>query len=183
MITHAQQTEAPTNKQSARTDSGWAAGIGLVAIGALLLVAQFVNSEFTGMLILPALALIFLIWGMVTRTFGLIIPGGICAGLGVGTWLVASDWAEQNLSGEAKGGLFLMVFALGWALITVLSVFVAEKVHWWPLIPAAVMALIGTPLLIGGTAVQALVWLGYIWPLALVAVGLFLLLRRASEPR
>lgn len=168
-------------KDDVRTDRGLMGGVILVTIGAVMLIGQFANSAFTGTLILPALAAIFLAWGIATHRSGPLVPAGIFTGLTLGTWLVMSDWVSQNASDEAQGGIFLLAFAVGWASISVLSAIFTEEIHWWPLIPGGIMALIGTALLIGGTALQALAWLGYIWPLGLVAVGLYLLLRRANE--
>lgn len=168
-------------KEGSRADGRSVGGIVLVAIGAVMLIGQFANSTFTGALILPALAVIFLAWGISTRRAALMVPAGIFIGLSIGTWLMLSDWVTRNASDEAQGGIFLLAFAAGWASISALTAIFTEETHWWPLIPAGIMALIGTALLIGGTALQALAWLGYIWPLGLVAIGLFLLLRRANE--
>ena len=149
----------------------------------MLLIGQFANSTFAGTLILPTLGAIFLAWSITTRRAGLMVPAGIFIGLSIGTWLVTSDWITRNLGGEAIGGVFLLAFALGWASITVLTRVFTNELRWWPLIPATVLALIGTALLSGELGLQALTWLGYIWPLGLVAAGLFLLLRRANERR
>ena len=62
--------------------SGVIAGVALIAIGLLALLSQLVDLQNFGLLVLPTLALIFLAWGLITRTFGLIIPGGILAGIG-----------------------------------------------------------------------------------------------------
>ena len=67
-------------------------GIVLVIVsGLLLLVAQLTDWNILGWLLFPVMAIIFLAWGFLTRRFGLIIPGGIFAGLGVGM----SPWSAR----------------------------------------------------------------------------------------
>jgi hypothetical protein len=181
MITH-EQKESPA-REGGSIDRRWVGGVALVALGAVMLIGQFANSAFTGTLILPALAIVFLAWGIATRHAGPMVPAGIFIGLSLGTWLMLSDWITEGLSEEARGGVFLLAFALGWASICALTFIFAKELHWWPLIPAGIMALIGGALLVGGTALQALTWLGYVWPIGLVALGLLLLLRRGEGRR
>jgi hypothetical protein len=179
MIT--QRQGDPFDKQSSGMDNRWVAGIALVAIGAVMMVGQFADSAFAGTLILPTLGIIFTIWGIATHRAGLMVPAGIFIGLSAGTWLVLSDWIQQNLSEQATGGVFLLAFALGWAFITALTRLFADEMHWWPLIPAGVLSMVGTALLLGDAGLQALVWVGYVWPLGLMAAGLLLLLRQVKD--
>jgi hypothetical protein len=154
----------------------WMAGVALIAIGVLVLVVQFADSEALGLLFLPGLGLIFLIWGMAVRSVGLLIPGGILGGIGLGVYLMAGPLS--GLEGEAEGAVFFLSFAGGWVLITLLSGLVCREAHWWPLIPGGIMALIGGALLAGGPALTALNWAGKSWPLIPIGFGLYLLLRR-----
>lgn len=154
----------------------WAAGIGLIVIGVLALVAQFADLPALGRLFLLALGVVFLIWGIVVRSVGLLIPGGILGGLGLGVYLISGP--VRGVSDTLEGAVFMLAFAFGWGLITLLSAFVDRRVHWWPLIPGGIMALIGGGLLVGGPALDALEWLGKLWPLALVGFGLYIILRR-----
>jgi hypothetical protein len=131
------------------------------------------------LLFLPALGLIFLVWGIGARTVGLLVPGGILSGIGFGVFLVGGPLS--GIGDPVTGGVFMLCFALGWALITLLSP-LAGKLHWWPLIPGGVMALFGGALLAGSAGLQALNLVGKAWPLALIAGGLYLILRwRASQ--
>lgn len=152
------------------------AGVSLVTIGLLTLVMQFGNSMTLGQYFLNALGLIFLIWGLTTDSFGLLIPGGVLSGIGLGTYLVSGPLSD--VEGAATVAVFLLAFAAGWALITLLSGFTGEGLQWWPLIPGGIMAAIGGALLSGGFALEVLSWLGRGWPLGLVIVGLYLILRR-----
>lgn len=155
------------------------AGIGLIVIGLLILVAQFVQSDWMGLLFLPALGLIFLVWGSVARNVGLLIPGGILSGIGLGVFL--NEVVFPGLEGAGTGGVFLTSFGLGWGLITLLSAIFTDQVHWWPLIPGGILGLIGGLLLMGGAGLAVLEIVGRWWPLGLIGLGLWLLLRRGSR--
>ena len=151
-------------------------GVVLVAIGLLVLVAQNVKTESLGLLFLPALGGIFLIAGIIGRQVGFLIPGGILTGIGVGAILEQNAMAAGN--GTVQGGAFLLGFAGGWFLITVLSKIFTSHTQWWPLIPGGIMVLIGGGLLLGGAALNVLEFAGRWWPLILVAVGLVIIVRR-----
>ncbi|GAB4160714.1 MAG: hypothetical protein Fur0021_33040 [Candidatus Promineifilaceae bacterium] len=151
-------------------------GIVLIVIGIFALVMQFVDMQEVGVYVLPALAVIFLAWGLIARQIGPIIPGGILAGLGLGTLFAAGVWELPATMDE--GGVFLIAFALGWALITVLSFFVSDRVHWWPLIPAIIIGVTGFAVLYGGVFNDALQIFGYAWPAILILVGLYIIFRR-----
>ena len=153
-------------------------GIILIVIGILALLSQLEILAGKGVYFVPALGVIFLAWGLLTRTFGLIIPGGILSGVGLGTVLLQGPLAGQNEL--AQGGAFLLVFAAGWVLIALLSKFTAESFQWWPLIPAGIMGAIGGLLMAGETGLQILKVIGYAWPLALIAAGAWIILRKRA---
>ena len=155
-------------------------GIALIVLGVIALVAQFVDlGEMFGLLIVPALGVIFLLWGILTRQSGLLIPGGILSGIGAGILLTAGPF--DDVSGDASGGIFLLSFAAGWFLIPVLSTIFTGDNHWWALIPGGIMAVIGGALLFGGMAIAVLEFLGQIWPVFLILGGLYLILRRSGK--
>lgn len=155
-------------------------GIILIALGVLFLVAQFVDlGDMAGLLVLPFLGLVFIITGIATRQSGFFIPGGILAGLGLGTYLVAGPFADRT--GQDEGGIFLLAFAAGWVLIPILSIlFSRGERHLWALIVAAILGLVGAAISYGGIALATLEALGRWWPLFLIAGGLLILLRGRS---
>ncbi len=153
-------------------------GIILIAIGALTLLAQLDLFENIGMFFVPVLGLIFLAWGLATRTFGLVIPGGILSGIGLGIVLLEGPLA--GLGEPVEGAVFLLAFAAGWLLIALLSKFTAGAFQWWPLIPAGVLALVGGLLVAGETGLQVLKVIGYAWPVALIAAGAWIILRKRA---
>jgi hypothetical protein len=150
-------------------------GIFLIGLGLLIFLGQFLPEKWMGVAILPVLGAGFLLWGLLARNAGLLVPGGILSGIALGTYLITGPYADAT--DEFHGGVFLLAFAAGWALITVLSFFVGCR-QWWPLIPGGILALIGAALLGGGVWLTVLELAGKAWPLALIVIGITLLVRR-----
>ena len=148
----------------------------LIAIGALVLLAQNIKSEDLGLLFLPALGGLFFIAGIVGQQAGFIIPGGILTGIGLGA--IFTQTPSMAPTETAQGGVFFIGFALGWYLIPMLSKLFTRETHWWALIPGTIMALIGGALLLGGAALNVLEFVGRWWPLVLMALGLTIIVRR-----
>ena len=179
-----QSTSTPTT--DSRRDQ-FIAGVALISIGALVLAGRFVD---IGLLLLPVLAGIFLVWGVTTRNVGLIIPGGIIGGIGTAALLI--DGVVSSADDDARGMIFFLSFACGWALITLLSALFTEETHWWPLIPGGIMAGIALLVLAKGIAPAAvssaanfirpvLDLASSFWPIALIAFGLYVLARPRSR--
>lgn len=153
-------------------------GLLLLAAGVLALIGQLMPGDwggFFGTYLLLGLGLIFMAVGIYTREDGWFIPGGILTGLGAGVALLASSWSNR-LPGE-DGGWFLLIFALGWFLIPVMSSIFSEKTHWWALIPGGIIGLVGAAVLFQGVFLDVLEWVGKLWPLALIIAGALLLWR------
>ncbi len=150
-------------------------GIILIGIGVIALANQFTNFNWDhlGLYFLPLLGGAFLLGGILSRQAGLIIPGGIISGIGWGSLLIAGPLS--GLTGDNEGAIFMLTFALGWGLITVLTAVFTDETHWWPLIPGGIMALIGLGILFGGIFMQGLSLLGRIWPAFLIVLGLYIL--------
>ena len=151
-------------------------GIVMIGLGLFFLLAQVVDA---GWLVLPILAGAFLIAGIATHKAGWFIPAGVLGGLSLG--IALTDRGFHVASGQAEGGLFMLAFAAGWACIPLLSKLFAGEWQWWAFIPAAVLALIGGAVLGGGVFQQALAYLTYIWPVALIGAGLYIVLRRQTR--
>jgi hypothetical protein len=156
-------------------------GMILVLIGVLSLLSNFFGDTPYALWFLPALGVIFLAAGIIAAKRGLLIPGGIILGIGAGA--MALEQYFPNMAEPAKGGIFMVAFACGWALITLLSLFVKDaedksKVMWWPLIPGGIIGVIGAALLMGESGLKVLDYFGQGWPVILIAIGLYLILRR-----
>lgn len=167
---------------ASKTKSNLLTGLILVAVGIVALLFQWMPNTLgqnLGQYLLLGLGVIFLAVGIATREGGWFIPGGILSGLGAGVVLVSSPLAAR-LGGD-EGGWFMLAFAGGWLLIPLLTAIFAEETHWWALIPAGIIAVIGLAVLYGGFFLSALEWAGRLWPLALI-VGGVLLLWKARRP-
>ncbi len=163
-----------SNNPVERRHGGVVGGAILISIGLFALLEQFIHVNW-GLYFLPFLALVFLAAGVLERRPGLLIPGGILSGIGVGSLLVAGPFA--GMVDPSRGGLFMLTFAGGWALITLASALIG-RIMLWPLIPAGFMALIGAALFAGQAGLQILTVLGYAWPAFLILLGAYLIFRR-----
>ncbi len=153
--------------------NGLTAGITLIVIGLGLLASQwFLLAQYIPL----GLGLIFTIAGILNRKAGLLIPGGIIGGAGLGILVMTNNWFAP-MGSVAGGGVFLLVMSLGWFGITLLSKLFTDDTQVWPLFPGACMALIGGLVLMGERGFQILEVIGAYWPLALVAAGLSILYR------
>jgi pimeloyl-ACP methyl ester carboxylesterase len=76
---------------------------------------------------------------------------------------------EHRLTGMVLG------FAVGWALLAVLSVRFSDQPQRWAASPAVFMAVVGVASLIGSAAVHGV--LGWTWPPALFVIVVWMLLR------
>ena len=152
------------------------AGVMLVFIGLFLLAIQFLDFAILGDLVLPAIALIFLGWGVWARHIGFLIPGGILAGIGADALIL--PLLPQQWHGDVESASFMLAFAGGWALISLLSPFTRQKFQWWPLIPGGIMAALGLFMLVGDVGSKLAGLSRYAWPLVLIILGLAIILRR-----
>jgi FtsH-binding integral membrane protein len=112
---------------------------------------------------------------------GLIVAASLAAGLIAAVVLVAAPFvpAEEN----AVTGVVLLGFALGWALLAVLSTRFSGQPQRWAAAPATFMGLAGLVALSGSEAVQAV--FGWVWPPVLfgLVVWMFLRVRRHMRSR
>ena len=175
-----QTTPAPEQPRTPRRGRDIAiAGIALIALGALMLVATFGNLATAGTLVLAAGGLIFIAWGIAVRGAGLFVPGGILTGLGISTFI--TEQFMTNQSDTAIGGVITLGLGLGFMVIVPLSMYFSEHRQLWALIPGSILALIGILLIAGATGMLEL--LGQLWPVAVIAVGVYLLYRWYTRER
>ncbi len=123
---------------STRRDYSWGIGAALIAVGFILLLDQYIKTGWLNLLILPVCGIVLLGWGMVTHRFGLVISGNLLTGLGIGGFIALSNLFALDL--YLRIGLLLVIFALGWGLISVIGFWLFQKVVWWPLIPGGLLA-------------------------------------------
>jgi hypothetical protein len=146
------------------------AGVILIVFGVATLLQRWLD---LGNYIILLLGLGFLMWGSVSHKTGLIIPGGVLTGIGLGILAIQGPW---HFAFAGQNAVFLLCFALGWFLITTLtSLFTCTQ--WWALIPGSIMALIGGALLVTNGAIR---WLdlNLVYAAILILIGLVLLVFR-----
>src|SRR4051794_27863812 len=101
-----------------------------------------------------------------------IIVGSLVAGLvaaAVLTLGVLGGAGEYAMTGSA-----LLGFALGWAMLAVLSIRMTNQPQRWAVVPAAAMAVTGLGLLILAPGDAALTAAGWVWPPVLLALALWM---------
>lgn len=103
---------------------------------------------------------------------GLIVAGSLITGFVVALVLVIGPFGgaqEHVIMGTA-----LLGWALGWALLAVLSIRWSDQPQRWAAVPVALMALAGASLLIFRPDANTFNALGWIWPPALIALAIWM---------
>lgn len=141
-----------------------AAGAALVIIGLVALALQYFDG--------PGRAVVLLLAGgsfiatyFYTDIYGLLIPGGILSGLGLG---ILGEWWDLSFRDPNAVGL-----GIGFVAIYVIERAYRRRAHWWPLIPGIV--LVGSGLGARFGDVGHILWR---WaPAILILLGLVLVVR------
>ncbi|MCA9917683.1 MAG: hypothetical protein KC445_07015 [Anaerolineales bacterium] len=157
-------------------------GLILLAIGLIALAGQFVTislPENFGLLIVPGLGALFLVSGILSRKAGLMIPGGILSGVGWGVYAISGPFSIWQ--GDNEGGVFLIFLGLGFGLITVATAVFTKETHWWALIPGSIIAFVGVSILFGGAFMTVLAFVGKLWPVILILLGISILINANRE--
>ncbi len=110
---------------------------------------------------------------------GWIVAGSLVTGLVVGLLLVAAPFIPAEES-ELTGAL-LCGFALGWAMLAVLSVRFSDQPQRWAAAPALFLGLGGLLLVVFGSGVQGV--LSWVWPPALLALVVWMIVRARRQLR
>lgn len=151
----------------------------LIALGVVFLLGNaFPN---LGSLLFLALGTAFLVARVVQREYGFAVPAGILLGFGTFVALTANGWLLDTGADTAQGGWFFILLGAGFLLVYLLG---ARPARRWPLFPATILAAFGL-VLIGQDNLAwfaRLGWLVHLWPLILVAIGLWLLVRPRLTP-
>ncbi|MDP9252386.1 MAG: hypothetical protein M3O80_05205 [Chloroflexota bacterium] len=150
-----------------RDMSGWLPGVILIVVGASLFLVQLLHLDAD--VIVLVIGLVFTAAFALTRRYGLLIPAGILTGLGAGILLEDLGVAgEPVMLGLGLG--FLAIYA-----VDALTSGAREPGRWWPLIPGAIVTVIaGASGTFGEQGARAI---EQGWPILLIALGAWLLLR------
>lgn len=142
-------------------------GLTLLGLGAIILLDQIapqVGKNWSGGIFLGAIALAFwVIYFLNRENWWAIIPGGILLTL-------AFVAVIGSISGIDAGWVFFLGLGLTFVAVAYLP---GAKAHTkWALIPAIVLLVIGIVLAAASAEV-----LGYVWPVVLIVLGLYLVAR------
>lgn len=99
-------------------------------------------------------------------------------------WSPRSRWCSAR-SGDREAvitGAFLLGFAVGWALLAVLSVRFTDRPQRWAVVPAAAMAIAGLGLVVLAPGDGALTALGWAWPPLLLALVVWMIVQSRRRP-
>src|SRR5215216_6854627 len=110
---------------------------------------------------------------------GWIVAGSLATGLVAALLLVAAPFIPAEES--AVTGAVLCGFALGWAMLAVLSVRFSDQPQRWAAAPALLLGLSGLVLVVFGDGVQGV--LSWIWPPALMALVVWMIIRAHRQLR
>jgi len=144
--------------------------VGLLLIAGGLLWALIAITDLDGTVVVPGVGMVFLVAYLVTRRYGLLIPGGIVTGLGIGLVVAA-----QGGPGEAV----VLGLGLGFVAITAFDAMLGDGgAAWWPLIPGGILTVVGASQIAGIHDIGI-----YLVPAALIVVGLLMLLRPSRNRR
>ena len=162
----------PRATRNGRNIAAWI----LIGLGGLLILNNVI--EISGGLILIALGAAFLVGYANARNYGLLIPGMILVGLGVGQvvedmnfFYLGADWGP---------------FWLGAGFI---GIYLVDRFTWkqstsWPLWPGGILVLIGLWEFLWELEILGRVWRDLVvdwWPVALIIWGVYMLRGRRER--
>ena len=110
---------------------------------------------------------------------GLIVAASLAFGLVVALVLIAAPFVEAKEN--VLTGMVLLAFALGWALLAVLSVRFSDQPQRWAAAPAVFFALAGRISLLGSDTVSNV--FGWVWPPVLLGLVVWMIIRARKELR
>jgi pimeloyl-ACP methyl ester carboxylesterase len=110
---------------------------------------------------------------------GLIVATSMAAGVVLAVVLVAVPFIPPKAN--VLAGVVLLGFAVGWALLAVLSVRFTDQPQRWAVAPAAFMAVVGLGLLSGSAVVRHV--LSWVWPPVLFALVVWMIVKVRRQVR
>ncbi len=149
-------------------------GAALIGVGLLVLLSTFgFEGAWLPAIIFLAIGAAFLVIYLTQpdENWWAIIPGGVMASL-----------ALTVVSGELGGAAIMLGLGFTFGLVYLQGVLRGlHQQFWWALIPGGILSVIGLFLL--ADSVEQLAWIGRLWPLALILIGLLVLLRGSLGSR
>jgi hypothetical protein len=119
----------------------------MVAAGFVILLDQYLRTEWLSLTIVPAAGLMLLATGLNSRKMGWIIPGLIVGSIGVGGVLFFGNFME-NQPLIIRIGWLLFSISAGFALILFFSLLYGKSQAWWAFLIACILAGVAYPFLL-----------------------------------
>jgi len=116
----------------------------LVMAGFLILLDQFLRTEWLSLTIIPAIGLILMATGLNTRRMGWIIPGMLVGTMGIAGVLLFGNLLGQAEFSERLGWAFLAI-STGFLAILFFSLLYAKHPYWWAFLVACILAGVAYP--------------------------------------
>lgn len=148
----------------ATTRSKLATGVMLIVLGLGLYAMQYLDASHRPLL-LTLIGGLFLAAYFGTRSYFLLVLGGIIGGLGVGMFGERRAFAVHEYTEIGLGA--------GFALIFLIRLAYERKSHWWPLVPALVLFLLGFH---AWREFRLFVFSSRGWPILIVILGALVVL-------
>ena len=114
------------------------------------------------------------------RRAAVVVAGSVFAGLAAAVGLVAGPLAGSR-EAVITGGL-LLGFAVGWALLALLSARYTDRPQRWAAAPAAAMGVTGAGLIALAPGAGTLGALGWVWPPLLLASVTWMIVHARRRP-
>ena len=108
---------------------------------------------------------------------GLIVAASLATGLVVAVVLVVAPFVEAKEN--VLTGMVLLAFALGWALLAVLSIRFSDQPQRWATAPAVFFALAGLISLLGSDTLRHV--FGWVWPPVLLGLVVWMIIRARKQ--
>ena len=109
---------------------------------------------------------------------GRIVAGSLATGVVAALLLVAAPFIQEQENDIT--GAVLWGFALGWAMLAVLSVRFTDQPQRWAVVPAVFMGVSGLLLVAFGSGVADV--LRWVWPPALLALAIWMTVQPQLSP-
>ena len=149
-------------------------GFTLLGIGGLIGLAAILpesTGAWGGVFFLSTISLAFwVIFALRRENWWAVIPGGVLLTLAVVAGLA------KAAGGIARGGLFFLGLAATFGLVYLLPT--PEGRMKWAIIPAGILGAVGILIILAATSV-----INYLWPVALILVGFYLVYRSFTSRR
>lgn len=159
----------PEVKRPARRD-GVLGGLILIALGLAALGGNWFPAS--GAWLFLGLGGAFLIARVLTGRRGYAVPAGLLLAFGSFVWLTETGAVADS----GAGGLFFVLLGLGFLAVFAIA---ARPESVWPIVPGAMLIAFGGFLqgALFGVPVDRFWWLAPYWPVSLLALGAWLLMR------